>query len=54
MTTPGHGERPLDLGGVPDEENVSAADAAERVGTTPEEQENRVDAPDLPEEGVDP
>ena len=53
MSIPGHGERPVDLGGVPEEEGVSSADAAERIGTTPEEQENRTDAPDIPEEGVD-
>jgi hypothetical protein len=58
MSIPGHGERPLDLGGVPEEEGVSPADASERAGLTPEEQQNRVDAPDIPEqgpeEGVDP
>ncbi len=54
MTTPGHGERPLDLGATPEEEGVSPADAADRVGTTPEEQENRAEAPDIPEEGLDP
>jgi hypothetical protein len=47
-------ERPLDLGGTPAEEGVSPADASERAGLGPEEQENRVDAPDVPEEGVDP
>jgi hypothetical protein len=36
-------DRPLDLGGVPDAEDVSAADAAERVELDPEEQKNRTD-----------
>jgi hypothetical protein len=54
MSTHPDEERPLDLGGTPAEEGVSPADASERAGLTPEEQENRVDAPDVPEEGVDP
>ena len=33
-------QQPLDLGGVPDEEDVSEADAAERLDLDPEEQEN--------------
>ncbi|WGL51530.1 hypothetical protein P5P86_16375 [Nocardioides sp. BP30] len=33
-------ENKLDLGGVPAEEDVSAADAAERVDQDPEEQPN--------------
>lgn len=36
-------ERPVELGGVPDEEGVSTADAAERVDEEPEEQKNRQD-----------
>lgn len=45
MTTPipeRHG-KPLDLEGVPDEEGISEADAAERLDKDPEEQENRED-----------
>lgn len=33
-------ENRLDLGGVPDEENVSEADAAERLDQDPQEQAN--------------
>jgi len=54
MSIPRDEERPLDLGGVPGEEGVSPADASERAELSPEEQQNRVDAPDIPEEGVDP
>jgi len=54
MSIPHEEERPVDLGGVPAEEGVSTADASERAELSPEEQENRVDAPDVPEEGVDP
>jgi len=32
--------KPLDLGGAPEEEGVSEADAAERIDLDPEEQEN--------------
>jgi len=35
--------KPLDLEGVPEGEDVSEADAAERVDEEPEEQENRRD-----------
>ena len=35
--------RPIDLEGVPEGEDVSEADAAERVDEEPEEQENRHD-----------
>jgi hypothetical protein len=53
MTTPpfsSRGESPLNLDGVPGEEEVSAADAAERVDLDPEEQHNRTD----PEPGPEP
>jgi hypothetical protein len=45
-------ERPVELEGVPEEEGVSAADAAERVDEEPEEQHNRQD-PVLDEDGED-
>ena len=53
MSIPRDEERPVDLGGVPAEEGVTSADASERADLDPEEQPNRVDAPDIPEEGVD-
>jgi hypothetical protein len=53
MSIPRDEERPVDLGGVPSEEGVTSADASERADLDPEEQPNRVDAPDIPEEGVD-
>lgn len=34
-------DRPVELEGVPDEEGISAADAAERVERDPEDQDNR-------------
>ncbi|MFC6045120.1 hypothetical protein ACFP8W_08835 [Nocardioides hankookensis] len=42
-------ERPLDLEGVPDEEDVSTADSADRVDAEPDEQLNRPDQPDFDE-----
>ena len=54
MSIPRDEERPVDLGGTPAEEGVSPTDASERADLSPEEQRNRVDAPDVPEEGVDP
>jgi len=33
-------EKPVDLGGVPQEEDVSVADATDRVDEDPEEQPN--------------
>ncbi|HET7431730.1 MAG TPA: hypothetical protein VFJ89_09515 [Nocardioides sp.] len=36
-------EQPADLEGVPEGENISPADAAERVDEDPEAQENRRD-----------
>jgi len=42
-------ERPLDLKGVPDEEDVSAADASDRVDAEPDEQLSRPDQPDFDE-----
>lgn len=41
-------ERPLDLVGVPEEEGIDPADAAERVDEDPEEVPNRRDVPDDP------
>ena len=38
-------DRPLDVEGVPEEEGVSDADAAERVDEDPDEQRNRPDQP---------
>lgn len=38
MTGPRKDDRPLDLGDVPAEEDISAADAAERVDKDPDEQ----------------
>jgi hypothetical protein len=35
--------RPVELDGVPDEEQVSTADAAERIDEDPEDQPNRRD-----------
>ena len=42
MSTHDH-ERPIDLGGVPDEEGINAADAEERLDVEPEEQVNRAE-----------
>ncbi len=36
-------ERPVELPGVPEGEEISPADAAERVDEDPEDQQNRVD-----------
>lgn len=44
--------KPIDLEGVPEGEDVSEADAAERVDEEPEEQENRHD-PVLSDDGED-
>lgn len=46
MTTtpaPEPDDRPLDLEGVPAEEGISEADAAERLDQDPETQQNRED-----------
>lgn len=43
MTIPSGEERPLSVDGVPGEEDVSAADVADRVDLDPEEQPNRTD-----------
>jgi len=44
-------KRPIEVDGVPSEEDVSGADVAERVGLDPDEQLNRPDQPDAsPEE----
>ncbi|MFL6132653.1 MAG: hypothetical protein ACJ72A_07620 [Nocardioidaceae bacterium] len=40
MTTPRETEQPLDLGGVPPEEDVETADASDRVEKDPAEQPN--------------
>ena len=45
--TPRDPNTPVELEGVPDEEAVSEADAAERVRLSPEEQPNATD-PDNP------
>jgi hypothetical protein len=42
-------ERPLVVEGVPEEEDVSTADVAERVDAGPDEQLNRPDQPDFDE-----
>lgn len=39
-------DTPIDLEGVPDEEGVSEADAADRVERDPEEQRNKEDRND--------
>ena len=50
---PQDAEQPLDLGGVPDEEDVSTADAADRVEEDPAEQPNFTDEhPDAVERTV--
>lgn len=36
-------ERPVDLGGVPAEEGINAADAEERLDVDPDEQVNRAE-----------
>ncbi|WP_193612726.1 hypothetical protein [Nocardioides lijunqiniae] len=36
-------DRPIDLGGVPAEEGINAADAEERLDVDPEEQVNRAE-----------
>jgi hypothetical protein len=41
MTEMSHHRRPVEIEGLPEEEDVSTADAAERVDEDPEEQENR-------------
>jgi len=43
MTEMADHERPVEIEGVPAGEEVSEADAAERVDEDPDEQENRVD-----------
>jgi hypothetical protein len=43
MTEMADHERPVEIDGVPEGEEVSEADAAERVDEDPEDQENRVD-----------
>ena len=44
--------RPVQIEGVPEEEDVSTADAAERIDEDPEEQQNRKD-PVWSEDGED-
>jgi hypothetical protein len=48
MNRPGHtgSDRPVDLEGVPAQEDISTADAVERVDRDPEEQENREEGQD--------
>jgi hypothetical protein len=43
MSEMGHNERPVQLPDVPEGEEISSADAAERAEADPEEQRNRVD-----------
>jgi hypothetical protein len=43
MTEMADHQRPVDLPGVPAGEEISEADAAERVDEDPDDQENRVD-----------
>lgn len=48
MTTPHPEERPLDLEGVPGEEDIDTADAAERLEQDPEAiDRNREQEPDV-------
>lgn len=47
-------DRPVEVEGVPLEEGIDEADAAERLGTTPEEQENYPDADERRVELTDP
>ncbi|MGI8901262.1 MAG: hypothetical protein ACR2HA_10100 [Nocardioides sp.] len=53
MTTPANEERPVDLEGIPAEEDLSAADVADRLEEEPEDQPNRVD-PDYAKGEGDP
>ena len=47
MTTPGVGaDGPVDLEGVPEEEGISTADAADRLDEDPDEQVNKPDQKD--------
>jgi hypothetical protein len=43
MTEMADHERPVEIDGAPSGEEISEADAAERVDEDPEEQDNRVD-----------
>jgi hypothetical protein len=43
MTEMADHERPVEIDGVPPGEEISEADAAERVDEEPEDQDNRVD-----------
>jgi hypothetical protein len=43
MTEMANHERPVDLPDVPEGEEISPADAAERADVDPDDQENRVD-----------
>jgi hypothetical protein len=43
-----HEDRPVDVEGVPSEEDVSAPDAADRLDEDPEEQQNRAQAAPRP------
>jgi hypothetical protein len=43
MTEMADHQRPVDLTGVPEGEEISEADALERVDEDPDDQENRVD-----------
>jgi len=43
MTEMADNQRPVEVPGVPEGEQISPADAAERVDEDPDQQENRVD-----------
>lgn len=47
-------DRPVEIEGVPAEEGVDEADAVERLGLDPAEQENRPDADERRKELTDP
>jgi hypothetical protein len=53
MSEMGDHRMPLDLEGVPEGEDISEADAAERVDEDPDEQENRKDPVWSEEDGED-
>jgi hypothetical protein len=53
MTEMADNERPVELPDVPEGEEISDADAAERVDVDPEEQENRTDPVWDDEDGED-
>ncbi|WP_345523278.1 hypothetical protein [Nocardioides conyzicola] len=46
---PAQEERPIEVDGVPEEEELSVADAADRLDVEPDQQLNRPDQPDFDE-----